>query len=108
MLDMYDSGNAPTQPPSNASDSMSAVDADALPCSTRHAPLPGSCLVPDAGDTAGAVVATGMPFPDLAPPADLRASIEIFRVADGAPSPTARYAVGPAPPIYIVYHRFLS
>ena len=107
MFDMYDGGTAAAQPLSNASDGAPAVHADALPCCGGHAPPPGKCLVPDDASTAAALVATGMLFPDLAPPAAFDASIDTSRVADGAPSP-AGYPAGSPPRIYIVYHRFLS
>ena len=108
MLDMKGDAAAVTHHLNNASGSVLASEADALPCCDGHMPLPSTCLVPDDGSTAAALVAGSLPLPDLAPPLEARGSSDAFRRPDVVPSHPAGSAAGPPLRIYLVYHRFLS
>ena len=108
MLDMKGDAGAVTHQVNTAFNSALATDGDALPCCDGHSTPPSTCLVPDDGSTAAALVAGGLLVPDLGPPVDARASGDGFRRADVAPSHPAASAAGPPLRIYIVYHRFLS
>ena len=84
------------------------TDAGALPCCEGHVPPVSTCLVPDDASTSAVLVAGGTLLPDLAPPADVAASADVFRRTGVAPSHPAHSAAGPPLRVYIVYRRFLS
>ena len=84
------------------------TDAGALPCCEGHAPPVSTCLVPDDASTNAVLVSGNTLLPDLAPPADVAASTDVFRRIVVAPWHPAHSAAGPPLRVYIVYRRFLS